>query len=172
MSDLKDQDPVPEYVSKSQLKRNSTALQGLAAELATLSRSQLESLTLPDELFDAVVHASAIKKGGARKRQIKYTGGLLRKMDVEPIIEGLDRLKSTSVEGRRRHHRIEKWRDRLLTEGDAALTDLLTEFPSIDRQRIRQLIREARRRDSAGMPPTAHRGLYRYLREQFEIVDE
>ena len=170
MSDIKDQDLAPERVSKSQLKRDSAALQGLASELATLSRGQLESLNLSDELFDAVEHASAIKKGGAHKRQIKYTGGLLRKMDVEPILEGLNRLKSTSVEWRKRHHRIEKWRDRLLIEGDTALTDLLTEFPSVDRQRMRQLIRGAQQQDSAGKPPTARRSLYQYLREQLEIV--
>lgn len=172
MSDLKDQDLGPEHVSKSQRKRDSTALQGLAAELAKLSQNQLESLDLPKELFDAVVRATAIKKGGARKRQIKYTGGLLRKMEVEPILEGLNRLKSTSVEGRRRHHRIEKWRDQLLTEGDTALAGLLTEFPSIDRQRIRQLIRDAQQQDSAGKPPTARRGLYQYLREQFDVAEE
>ena len=172
MTDLKDQDLVPKHVSKSQRKRDSTALQGLATELATLPRGQLESLNLPDELFDAVVQASVIKKGGAHKRQIKYTGGLLRKMDVEPIVEGLSRLKSTSVEGRRLHHQIEKWRDRLLTEGDAALTGLVTELPSVDRQRIRHLIREAHRQDSAGKPPTARRGLYQYLRGQLEVVEE
>ena len=172
MSDLKDQDLSPERVSKSQLKRDSAALQGLAAELATLSHSQLESLNLADELFDAVVRASAIKKGGAHKRQIKYIGGLLRKMDVEPILEGLNRLKSTSVEWRRRHHRIEKWRDRLLSEGNGALTDLLTEFPSIDLQRIRQSIRDAQRQGSAGMPPTARRNLYRYLREELYATSE
>ena len=163
---------VPEHVSKSQLKRDSAALQSLAAELATLSRSQLTSLDLPDELFDAVVGAWTIKKGGAHKRQIKYAGGLLRNMDVEPILEGLKRLKSNSVEWRRHHHRVEKWRDRLLSEGNVALTELLKEFPLIDRQRIRQLIRGAKYQDSTGKPPTARRNLYQFLREQLEMKQE
>jgi len=69
------------------------------------------------------------------------------------------------AEARRDFHRLEAWRDRLLAEGDAALPELLAEFPGADRQQLRQLIRNAHRERAAQKPPRAARLLFRYLRE-------
>ena len=55
--------------------------------------------------------------------------------------------------------------ERLLDEGDAALSELLDAHPGADRQQLRQLVRSAldeRRKDK---PPRAYRELYRAIRE-------
>ena len=61
-------------------------------------------------------------------------------------------------------HHLERWRDRLIEEGDAALGDALAEWPGLDRQQLRQLVREARRERDQSKPRGAGRKLFRYLR--------
>ena len=61
-------------------------------------------------------------------------------------------------------HRVEHWRERLLAEGDAALAGLLEEHPSADRQRLRQLVRNANEEKLRNKPPRAFRELFRELR--------
>jgi ribosome-associated protein len=62
-------------------------------------------------------------------------------------------------------HRIETWRMRLLDEGDEALGEFIVEHPSADRQRLRQLVRNALTERKADKPPHAYRELFRALRE-------
>ena len=157
-----------EAISKSQRKRQSTELQQLGAELARLSSQQLDALPLPVELRDALAVAQSIRPHGALKRQGKYIGGILRTMDVESIREDLARLRFQSSHAVRRHHKIEKWRDRLLAEGDDAIGPLLAEIPSVDRQQIRQIVRNAHQEQLQGKPPRASRLLYRFLRDVLE----
>lgn len=163
-----DQPGPEERVSKSRRKRDSRDLQALAAELTGLPREQLESLPLPEQLLEAIAAARTISRHGARKRQIKYIGGVLRALDVEPIRAALEEIHGHSARSAAQHQRIERWRDRLLAQGNEALTALLNERPAVDRQRIRQLIRTAQREAAVGKPPQAARRLFRALRELLE----
>ena len=157
-----------QYVSKSQKKRDSRELQDLGAELAKLSDAQLDGLALPSELKEALCAAKTIKQHGALKRQLKFIGGLMRGLNVDPIREQLAGMKLQSGSAVRQHHRVERWRDRLIAEGDSALSVLMSEVSDIDRQKVRQLIRNARHECNRGKPPRAARGLYRYLKETLQ----
>ncbi|WP_054773387.1 ribosome biogenesis factor YjgA [Methylogaea oryzae] len=164
-------DPEAEYedegqgrVSRSQLKREAQASRDLGAELAALSRDQLTRLNLPDALHEALVAALAIDAHGARKRQIKYIGGLLSRLDPEPIRQGLARLQSKNVQATQELHKIEQWRDRLLAEGDGALRQLLAQYPEADSQALRQLIRNAQKEHAAGKPPKSARLLFKAVK--------
>ena len=64
--------------------------------------------------------------------------------------------------------RLEALRERLLDEGDAALGEILAEFPAADRQRLRSLTRQAQSERASSKPPKASRQLFRYLRELSE----
>ena len=154
-----------ERVSKSRRKRDSRDLQVLGSELTDLPQEQLESLPLPEQLLEAITAARTINRHGARKRQIKYIGGLLRALDIEPIRTALEEIHGQSARAAAQHHRIERWRDRLLAEGDEALTALVNVYPAADRQRIRQLIRTAQREAAAAKAPQAARSLFRVLRD-------
>ena len=50
-------------------------------------------------------------------------------------------------------------------EGDAALAEFLNEYPSADRQHLRQLARNAKEEKLKNKPPHAFRDLFRELRE-------
>ncbi len=151
--------------SKSEQKREHHAIQDLAEALAGLSASELEQIPLSDELRDAVKEASGLKRG-ALKRQVRYIAKRLATEDSKEVGEALDRLRHGSREETARHHRIERWRERLLAEGQEALSEFLDAHPQTDRQQLRQLIRNARTERERGQPPKAFRKLYALLREQ------
>lgn len=160
-----DDDTNPEAKSKSQLKREANALQELGEALVKLNASQFNAITLPEHLRAAVVAARAITEHGAHKRQLQYIGKLMRDVDPTPIQQALDAFNNRSQQATTQFHQLERWRDRLLNEGDPALSEFLTEHPGADSQQIRQLLRNAAREAKANKPPAAARALFRYLRE-------
>ena len=159
---------IPVEFSKTCLKKRSSDLQKLGRILSQLSPRELDRLQLDPKLRSAVDDACRISGGSALKRQIKFIGGLLRVMDVPPIRERLAALKMQSNRGVRYHHRLENWRERLLEDGDRTIGDLVDEVPTVDRQRLRQLVRIARKERAQEKTPHATKALYRYLREVLE----
>jgi ribosome-associated protein len=152
--------------SKSQLKRDAEALQEMGKTLVELPAARfaamMAKLDLPEDLREALSTCRAIHARGGRKRQLQYIGKLMRGIDAEPIrsaLEGKDREETALL------HRLEHWRERLIAEGDTALAELLDEFPTAERQGLRQLVMKARKEQEAGQPPAAARALFRALRE-------
>ena len=156
------------YVSKSQLKRESHALQALGEELVRLPPAKLAKIPMPEELAEAVQLARQIKARGGLKRQLQYIGKIMRSIDAEPIEKALDALKNAAGREAAKFHRLEHWRDRLVDEGDTALEQLLEEFPHADRQHLRQLTRNAQREAAKQKPPKSAREIFRYLRDLSE----
>jgi ribosome-associated protein len=69
--------------SRSQLKRESSALQKEGEALAALSPAGRRSLNLPPELEEALVQWKGMKAGEARRRQMQYIGRLMRDLQGE-----------------------------------------------------------------------------------------
>ncbi len=169
---LDDFDDDEELISKSQLKREAHALQALGERLLELPAEQLATVPLPDELARAIDEAKRIKARGALKRHRQYIGKLMRSIEPEPIEAALEKLASRHAESIALQHRLERWRDRLLEEGDGALAELLEEVPHADRQHLRQLMRNARQERERNKPPKSNRELFRYLRDLMEEAAE
>ena len=162
---MKEDDIPQERPSKSERKRESDALQSLGERLLQLPADQLGQMPLPEELREALEQARRIRQPGARKRQLQYIGKLMRQVDAAPIRDALAGFDLSSARTAAHHHRIEHWRERLIEQGDGALSDLLAEYPQADRQHIRQLTRNAGKERRQNRPPQAARALFRYLRE-------
>jgi ribosome-associated protein len=155
-----------ERPSKSALKRQMTALQKLGEALVELSDKELARIPIDDDqLIRVIREARAINSRSARRRHLQYLGKLMRSVDPEPLQRALDELHQERRGGADAFQHLEQWRDRLLAEGDAALEDLLSDFPGAERQQLRQLIRQHQREAAAGKPPAASRKLFRYLRD-------
>ncbi len=119
---------------------------------------------MPDRLREAVLEAQRIRSREGRRRQLQYIGRLMREVDTEAIAARLAYLKGESDAARAEFHALERWRTRLLAD-EAALADWLAAYPASDVQRLRQLIRNARREAAQGRAPHASRALFRLLRE-------
>ena len=153
-----------EIVSKSQRKREMTALQDMGVELVKLPRARLEKFDLPENLLSALVEAQRLNSHGAIRRQIQYIGKLMRDVEIEPIAEQLAALRGESAAAKAEFHALEHWRTRLIAD-DQALSAWLYAHPESDAQQIRQLIRNARKEAAEGKPPKSSRALFRLRRD-------
>lgn len=173
MTDDQNQD-LEEYLgpSKSQLKREMLALQALGRRMLDLTDEQLAALPVSDRLRDAIVESRRIRSHEARRRHVHYIGKILRtEDDPEAIERALDAFSAGSAEHTRRHHLAERWRDRLLNEGDAAVSEFIDYCPSADIQHLRNLTRNARRDLEKQKNTGQSRKLFRYLRECVDTVE-
>ncbi len=179
MSDYDDFDEDDEDVeyyavrpNKTQIKKDITALFDLGETLSKLSAAHLQDMDLPDNIHKAISDVSDMPLTGARKRLLKYIAGQLHKIDVAPIQEKLARIQNQSAHSAREHHITEHWRAKLITEGNAALTELFDEYPATDLQHIRQLLRNIKKEADSGNPPKSSRLLYRHLKSLFNFAPD
>ncbi len=150
--------------SKSQLKREMTALQDLGAELVELSRDRLAKIEMPERLRDALLDAQRFTKHEARRRQMQYIGKIMRDIDAEPLRAAMDEIKGLSEAANIRQHQLERLRTRLI-EDEAVFSEVARDYPGADMQHLRQLRRNAIKEAQQGKPPRAYRELFRELRE-------
>ncbi len=148
--------------SKSQRKRESSALQDLGLALVKLPEDRVRNLDLPDALRSAVLEAQRIRSHGALRRQMQVIGKLMRDVDAGPIVRQLSEMRTASDRSKAAFHALEHWRDRLLAD-DQALTEWLARHPGGDAQQLRQLIRNARKEAAEGKPRRSSRALFRLL---------
>ncbi|MBE9559492.1 MAG: DUF615 domain-containing protein [Proteobacteria bacterium] len=151
--------------SKSQLKRDSQHLIDVGEEILKLSKEDINSLQLPDELNEAVSAALKIKSRSGLKRQRLYIGKLLRAMHSEEIETQLRKIQHRHDTNTAHFKRLEKWRDSLIDNDKATLNEVISHYPEIDRQHINQLIRASHQEKQKNKPPAASRKLFKYLRE-------
>ncbi len=163
-----DLDETEKDKSKSQIKREMHELLALGKELVNLPKEQFAKIELPEELQDAIIDARHMHQHGAHKRQLQYIGKRMRSVDAEQIREQLDTVMGQSKQAVATLHHVERWRDRLLDDGNQALTELVAEFPDADSQYLRQLVRNAKKELVGNKPPKSARGLFKYLRGLME----
>ena len=152
--------------SKSKRKRQMLALRAMGERLVSLSRSDLDRINIPDErLRVAVETARDITAHGGLKRQLKFIGKLMRSTDIAPIETGLAMLDQQNAVTAASFHRVERARDRLRNEGDAALGDILAIWPAAEASLLRQWIRQHPTEIQRGNEKPHARKLFRYLSE-------
>jgi ribosome-associated protein len=155
--------------NKTRIKKDIAELFALGETMSKLSAAHLNSLELPENIRKAVSEVADMPQTGARKRLLKYIAGQLHKIDVIPIQEKHARIQNKSAHSVREHHILEHWRDRLIHEGNEALTELFDEQPTVDLQQIRQLLRNIKKETETSKPPKSSRLLYRYLKTLFQF---
>jgi ribosome-associated protein len=155
--------------SKSMRKREASAAQDLGARLIALKESELLALNLPEVLADAILLAKRITSRGGLARQRQYIGKLMRTVDTAPIEAALGAESRLSALDAEKHKRVEAWRARLLTEGPAALDELIKWRPGADRKALQALITKATSaRVDSGSRDGASRELFRTVRGLLE----
>jgi ribosome-associated protein len=153
----------PEPPTKGELKRQAHSVQELGERLIDAPDAVLDGLDLPETLLDAIQLARRITSHGALLRQKMYIGKLLRKVEVEPIRERLESQDAARRNEARRFHRVERWRDRLLDEGEPALDELLEAHPGLDGPQFRSLLSQAQTERARGGSQRHSRSLFRAL---------
>ncbi len=161
------QERVSRTALRAERKKVQADLDALAKRLAALSPKALDALALDAELTNAVRTLATMPKGSAMARQRRHVARSLRAYDLAELTQKIDEtLGDRSRDARAQL--LERWRERLLEEGDDALTELVDAHPDVDRQRLRRAVREAIAEEKQGARGRRFKALYRLLREELE----
>jgi ribosome-associated protein len=153
--------------SKSQRKREMTALQVLGAELIAEPRERVKRVPMPEDVREAILECQQIKDHEGRRRQLQYVGKKMRSLTEEEVAlirKTIDGWKAPSRAETAAMHAMERRREWLLASDDA-LTELRGQYPDLDVQHMRNLIRNARREQAENKPPKAYREIFQILKQ-------
>ena len=171
--------------SKSSQKKHMRELQDTGGKLLTLPKARLAELPLPEDLLKALAEGRRLKHADAVRRQIRYIAKLIKNADHESIVTALAQLEEDERLFRQRFQQVEALAERLGTGDPDLLEQVLAEYPGLERQRLRQLIRQVLRQhtssdnnheddlrgtDNSDQQRTsnARRKLFDYLRENLK----
>lgn len=153
--------------SKSQLKREMTALQKLGEELVSQPKDRVMRVPMPEDVREVILECQKIKDHEGRRRQMQFVGKKMRSLEedeLDAIQKMLDSWKGASKAETAALHAVERKRDKLLAD-DKALTELKERHPEVDMQQLRTLIRNARKEQAEGKPPKAYREIFQILKQ-------
>ena len=170
MAERLDIDELEDEKSKSQIKREQLALQALGKELVELAERDLEQIPLSERCLDQVMDARKMSRS-ALKRQLGYIGGMLVHEEVDEITVALTALKQQHQGKVREFHQMEAWRDALIANDENVMSELAVRFSDLDRQHVRQLVRNANKEATASKPPKSSRALFQYLSDLANVEE-
>jgi len=122
---------------------------------------------MDEAIKDAIAETPKIKSFEGIRRHKQYLGKLMRFLDeaeLEAIQKRLDAIQGVSKAETAKLHMLENYRDRLLAD-DNMLTKLIEQFPDLDIQNMRTLIRNARKERESNKPPKAYREIFQALKD-------
>lgn len=152
--------------SKSQLKREMTALQKLGEILVNAARDRVKRIPMPEDVQEAILFCQQISDHEGRRRQLQYVGKKMRTLteeEVSVIQIAVDGWRGTSRAEAAALHAVERQRDRLLAD-DNVITELRARHPEIDVQHLRTLVRNARKEQAEKKLPKAYREIFQLLK--------
>jgi len=151
--------------SKSEIKREMHKLQNFAQELVEMSKHQRSRLPLTDDLIYAMVVADKIaNKHEALRRHIRHIAKILLETDLAPIHQAIDVMANKHQQETAKFVRLEEIRTELLTSDNNDIETLLADNPSMERQKLRQLIRQASKEFKADKPAKYYQELFVYIK--------
>ena len=156
-----------ERPSKSELKRQVNELQKLGEQLVDEPRDRVKRVPMPDDVKDAILECQTITNHEGRRRQLQFVGKKMRGLteeEVDVIRRTIDSWKGASKAETAALHALERRREKLLAD-DKALTQLLADYPELDAQHLRTLIRNARKEQAENKPPKAFREIFQILKD-------
>lgn len=161
-----------ERPSKSEMKRQSDELQALGHELVDQPRDRVKRVPMPEDVREAILACQNIKDHEGRRRQLQFVGKKMRTLDeaeVEAIRRTIEGWRGASKAETAAMHALERKREKLLAD-DKALTALMTEYPELDAQHMRTLIRNARKEQAENKPPKAYREIFQVLKSLAKVA--
>jgi len=130
----------------------------VASTLVQMPDASVRRLELEPRVREAVDRARTTRTHIARRREERRLAGVLRGVDLDALQTMLDGLRLDDGADARLFQLAERWRERLIAEGHAALCEA---FPSVNAARMTQLVADARRELASGRPRGARRLLFR-----------
>jgi len=160
--------------TRTQQRRDALATLAFATQLSELPPSKLARAELPEDVLREIDNLRRITSHIARKRQLGFLAKVMRRHDDEAF-EAAKTLLGENRDQQRKEtaamHRLEALRDRLL-DSDDALQELIDQYPGIDRQHVRSLIRQSRLEREGNKAPRAYREIFQLLKQLSANADD
>ncbi|MBA6346953.1 MULTISPECIES: ribosome biogenesis factor YjgA [unclassified Colwellia] len=154
-----------ELKSKSEVKREMIQLQIFGQSLIDLSKHQRSKIPFTEEIKDALILADKIKnKHEALRRHVRHLARILSESDLEPIKHALDVMANKHQQETAKFVKLEKMRDDAIDEGNDFVEALLNEHESMERQKLRQLVRQAAKEKKSEKLGKYYKELFDYLK--------
>jgi len=153
--------------TRTQQRRDALAVLAFATQLSEMPPSKLARADLPDDVLRELDILRKITSHIARKRQLGFLAKVMRRHEDEAF-ETARALLGENREQQRKEtaamHRVDALRERLLQD-ENALQALIDQYPAIDRQHLRSLIRQAKLERDSNKPPRAYREMFQLLKQ-------
>lgn len=154
------------YQSRAENKLEMVRLKDLAGKISLLSKAEVAKLDLSEEILAAIVTARKIViRTDAYSRHQAYMVKLIRSHGEEKIQAGFDKITNKHNQATVELTKLEGVRDNLIEQGDSAINEIMDKYPDADRQKLRQLVRQANKEKKAEKPMKAGKEIFKYLRE-------
>ncbi len=155
-----------ELKSKSEIKREMHQLQDFAQKIVAMSKHQRSRLPLTDDLKDAMIVADKItNKHEALRRHIRHIAKILLETDLAPIHQAMDIMANKHQQETAKFTRLETLRDTLIEQGHPAIEELLEQSPKMERQKLKQLVRNAAKEKKSEKLGKHYHTLFVYLKQ-------
>ena len=154
-----------ERPNKTALKRDLRKLQQLSQQLIELPEEKLRQFPLSENTIASILESRRIKSMNAMQRHTRYLAKQLFKEDTQAVVDYFNQFEAVQTRNSELFHQLERWRDRLLSEGNPVLEEIIKKYPKIDRQHLRTLMRQANKEAEKNQTPKSARKIFKYLRE-------
>ncbi len=152
-AEIEEEDLTSRTDARGARKRSEAAWADFAKTLLTISDRHLARLELAEDLLQVVRDARKIESPIAKNRALRLIRKEMRDLDLEALRLRLEDLSHPSTRSAQRAAKtpsaLQGWRERLLGGGEPELAAFLDEHAAADRQRLRTLVRNARKADAA-----------------------
>ena len=157
-----------DVISKTQRKKEAHAQQDLGERLTQLPDAILDTLPLSERLRSAIDEFKRLPaKHGAIKRQLQFIGKLMRDSDSDALTALLDANPNNRKPADKSKEIAEQYCKLILEKGDAGIQEVLSAKPSLNRQQIRQYLRNTQTAKDAKKKAAAEQRLLDYLISSF-----
>lgn len=160
----KDEDGYSIRPNKTVLKQENLALQAFILELSALSNAKRQALPVDADCQHILGKIKNLGPSSARKRELRYA----TKFFADWTPERIEEYKTAELLATKRQigqeKVIEQWLEKLLDD-NAALTEFVAAHSDVNVQKLRQLVRNAKKEAAAGKPAAASESLAKFIRE-------
>lgn len=157
-------------ISKSEQKRDSKELQELAQIIAGFNVTQRKTLPLNEEIEAGLRLADKIKgKHDAFARNIRFISKQLADIDIDALKFAIEKIKNRHAFELVKNAKLEEIRDNVIAQGNDAIEELLSENSALERQRLRQLVRQAGKEVKLEKPGKSFKELFSYLKASIKF---
>ncbi|NMP30148.1 DUF615 domain-containing protein [Thalassotalea sp. M1531] len=155
-----------DYKSKTDIKREMHEMQEFALEIIRLPKVKRNKLPLSEALQDSMVLADKIlNRPDALRRHSRFIAKQLMEENAAEIRTTIDALANKHQQQTKLLEKFELLREELIDGSNDDIEALLDKCPAMERQKLRQLVRQARKEKSSEKLAKGYRELLAYIKQ-------